>query len=744
MASHVLADDLGARVSHTVDRVGNDVGESQGGVPGATSHGSLSDAIQSSQDHAGGKNPVARADTPDIAAHRHSAAENNGDSLPNSAGGESVESAYDVRTTAQVQESLRRDINAELEDVGEKAIPSARSGAEDSSLSEATALNSASASEVLSTSGQVVDTGTSVVSRESIKGSNSHQKDHVESLEDASFRAPPPSKKSLSKHSPKSSQSSKGFGQILQKQSLFWDEKLRSSLKSSDPWTDLSGGRGPYAEPGRSGHVRGSVEMWAHKDVRASRGFKFPFCRLFRACRTKSGKLLLPKDLEQHKADLAKCGILGNTIFALGDKELESRYEFVAGVGAAKTAHMDLIERHAPRRGAIHFLADSLKLLFFIDVIHGSGATVPGVMYRQCYDSHGKRVGACSAESPSDVHPVTFIRKESFIDETWVPHFMKLLSDRKAVRGRTAARFLNQYDLYTAKKAGQPEQAACFRSITTSAYMYGQIPSSALTSANPFFSGNGIERDSISRIESKSPGSEEQVCRLRVKLSDHITGVAAENLNKIALFLKEKTSLPPKNGLQVALMLVLPAQESVAFSKQMERMTSVDVLVAPHGSAMNDVIFMRQETHAIELLPFSFHSGMFQGITHQLGVSHSKVSAEPDIKMIEMCLARFNKGPEAEAQLGEFLAKLEATAEEFKKTGTSSIHMEGSSKQFPKLLEIKQCARKQRSRFDPQKVADEIWRVSEALCGNQLKASRANTTGSGEVKADAGVSHVKL
>lgn len=578
----------------------------------------------------------------------------------------SIDRDFPMDVATKITESLRKDINEELEGAGEESIP-----------------------------------------KRKIKHEKSSRRDS---------HHPSGNKEQKPSHHGQT----KGFAAQVARQNLVQDAV---HINTANPWQELSGARGPYYpdrnDDAEDEDVSPAVEMWSHRDVPASQGFKFPFCRLYGACRTKSGRILLSKSLKEQKAKLARCGILSNGNFVLGDEKEEAAYDFIQDVEGVQVSDMDLVERHAPRRGAAHFLADSLKVLFFIDATHGAGAKNQSLLQKSCIDSSGDRPGPCIGESSAKIHPVMFVRKESFVDDVWVPHYMKLLAKSSTMGGKSPLRFLNQYSLYPSSSPGKPEAAACFRSITTSAYMYGQIPPSAFTAANPFFSGNGISRTPVHPMKGGpsqlDPSTDKKVpCRLRVKLSDHLTGDSANNLHEMTRLLKEKTR-KAKGESNISIMLVLPAKETVPFETQVKRTQEADILVAPHMLPFTDIIFMRPGGGVIELHPFAYISGMFQGMSHQLGLSHSKLSAEPDVKLFHACIQRYNTGPEADA-IPQLIAKMEAAAEQYKATGRIPMRFDVASRDFRLLREIKLCARRQRMRLNPAKLADEIWSRAKRVC----------------------------
>lgn len=260
----------------------------------------------------------------------------------------------DFPAAKSLRDSLRKDINEELEKVGERGI------------------------------GSLPNTA----------GENSRREEYSPAVE--------AKKKALPK-----------FEDVLMQQSKKWDVLL---LKSDNPWRDLSGSQGNFGAKMKSSHAPPSVEIWSHKDVSVSKNFKFPYCRLYNACRSKSGRILLHKDLFKHREVLSRCGVISHDNFVLGSAASEAGINFVRTTSGERTRYLDLVDRHPLRRGATHFLADSLKTLFFIDAVHGAASSDGSLIEKKCLDTIGHRNGSCITELPSDIHPAIFIRKESFID----------------------------------------------------------------------------------------------------------------------------------------------------------------------------------------------------------------------------------------------------------------------------------------------------------------------------------------
>jgi hypothetical protein len=308
------------------------------------------------------------------------------------------------------------------------------------------------------------------------------------------------------------------FLDLLHQKRGEWDSIF---LGTDNPWTDASGSKGRYTQsrPNANGPIEPAVELWGHRDVRQTRDLATPVCRMYGACLTKGGHILMSKSLEPHKHLLERCGVSAHI------SENDAEY-----------SEMDLVDRAPPRRAAHHFLADILKTLFWVDSLYGFSAKEDNSnLIRLCLTGNGgNKTGVCNEnETQEDIHPTMFVQMESFTDDAWVPHFLQLLASSGTVNNNSQFRFLNLYQVFPQRPTSAKEPAVCYRSITSSDLVYGQMPASALLHHNPFFSGNEIRRYPAPR-QSKDG----TMCKIRVRMSDYLTG--STGLGEVANMLKEK------------------------------------------------------------------------------------------------------------------------------------------------------------------------------------------------------------
>jgi Glycosyltransferase 61 len=74
----------------------------------------------------------------------------------------------------------------------------------------------------------------------------------------------------------------------------------------------------------------------------------------------------------------------------------------------------------------------------------------------------------------------------------------------------------------------------------------------------------------------------------------------------------------------------------VPFSEQLRAMSSVDVLVASHGAALSNVLFMKKGAVLIEILPFGYNYN-YKSYAEAASVRHESLYAEPDLLPMHLC-----------------------------------------------------------------------------------------------------------
>jgi hypothetical protein len=134
--------------------------------------------------------------------------------------------------------------------------------------------------------------------------------------------------------------------------------------------------------------------------------------------------------------------------------------------------------------------------------------------------------------------------------------------------------------------------------------------------------------------------------------------------------------------------------ENYTFFEQVDAVRSADVLLASHGAALGNLIFLRQTSHVIEVLPFAFYID-FKGLTRSVGASHEVIVAEPDPEPVLACLRSIGEHRDELVKLWELLLITK-----------SYVHVRNA-----KGLVWRNCLRKQSLHVRPALLADLVARA---------------------------------
>lgn len=503
--------------------------------------------------------------------------------------------------------------------------------------------------------------------------------------------------------------SAQRFQEKLMQRASEFDSVLN---KGENPWEALSGPTEPHEstyQEREAGLV--AVELWSHRDVEASHDFKYPFCRIYGACQAKSGRIVLPKALKAHKAKLARCGVLSSQNFYDPSNTSDPVYTLVQRdpLSGRNLRDLDLVERHPPRRASHHFLADLLKVLFFIDVVYRTGSERPGPVGMKCLAASGETFdGPCSPNADIEhASPAMYVRMESFVDDAWVPHVLQMLARPESVLHHTPFLFLHHFDVLSKVQNDGKEPLACFRSITTSSYPYGQIPAEALGKSNPFFLANGIDREAHPTKSRTADGK--PACSIDVLVDRAIEVSDTADLSR------DISAGCAKDGFSCTVSRLESA--SLTFDDTRRALQRSDVYVAPHGPSLANAVFMPQHAAVVEVHPFAWIPGMFQGISGQLRLTYTKMSSMPDVDSFTDCLRHYNS--ENTLGVSELTSAMRSAEADFLADGKSSFRLDGKLHEFTEVQKVRQCARSQRHVVPINSLVGKVRRIAALQCGGE-------------------------
>lgn len=466
-----------------------------------------------------------------------------------------------------------------------------------------------------------------------------------------------------------------------------------------------------------------SIELWIHTAMRQLRESYAPFCRLYNVCQTRSGTLILPESLRSYEDVLSTCGLdRGLVEFMNIEQPSQTRYKPVSKINGIALSELDMVEKDAPRRGAHHFLADSMKILFFIDSVYGSGQTMPSTLRRSCLTADEVKSEPCSSGAAANTHPAIFVRSESFKDDTWVPTFLQLMTNPTTVNNGHPLVLLQNRHLDQMQKSSTKQLAFCFHSITTSANRYGEIPQSSFRDTNPFFSGNGILRARrVLRDHRDHRDNREGRCRILVMLSSGLPENILSGIHNVSRAIRGRSTHDQQT---LSIRFMRHSQQDMSFARRMRCLQKADILIAPHGSHLSDMIFLRTSSAVIELQPFGLNSRMFRGLARQLSLTYGQIVAAPDLDSFRVCMKNSNTH-DKNVSLHLLMAKVQAASDEFRNRGRTNLRLGTDIPEFQDLNNVKRCARQQTLKVSPESLTSAIWSQATKICAGRHVADAA-------------------
>lgn len=479
-----------------------------------------------------------------------------------------------------------------------------------------------------------------------------------------------------------------------------------------DPWSHLSGYRTKYKEKRiPSSPEFEALEIWSDELPSSHQpGRITEFCRIFDACRTKNGNVLLPVWMEIHDVQLRQCGVTRPLYVLTEDNrdKYRSNIDEHDGIGYST---LDLLSAQPSRKNRHLFLADSLPSLYYLDAVFGSGRNDPKAFAKHCVTSSDIQAGSCTHSE--SLRPAMFVRKEAF-STPWAKNYMKLLANPKVVFDGQPLQYLNLYATFSSKANQERKldgEAVCFRSIFTMPGRYNRISQWSLSQQNPFFKANNVNRTPAS----VASGSQ---CTLNIAIfnqpRENSSTEAAELKNTIQTLVGK---MPKTQNL--SLHITETHIDSETFNKQVHLMQKTNILIAPHGAELSNIIFLKPGSHVIEVMPFSYHAGVFSGMARQFALYHRHHMTRSDDQSFFQCIDRYNDGSNDKLPMAmKRLHKAWADANQEFTQGhrMTSLRLEKPPSQYDAITHLKDCARRQTLWVSTKDLATDVLNSASQLC----------------------------
>lgn len=382
----------------------------------------------------------------------------------------------------------------------------------------------------------------------------------------------------------------------------------------------------PVSEKGKSSRPVDSIEVWNLPKGRQ-------LCRIFNVGRIDDGRLLLPKWMEKHKQFIeSNCGISRYSFSLMvqdGRFELDRdviRNDFGDSyVLDLSHSDRDLFGSEAPRHHMPHYVSDIIKPLVACEVLMGSGQNLlrPLSLLKTAKDAELIR----STRPPEKLKPSVLM-----LPGTW--------KRAKTDWVRRLAHFFEHpalgFTMISSRgRKIRPLKARVFHSVLSSnVNPYEPYGLFGTTGKNILFATNGISREPPWRMASM----QEMPCRISITALTRSGARKLLHLDQLEKSLKMKAA-----AAQMRADFRIVDFNEMSFEAQVQTMQETHVLIATHGAGNANIIFMRPGAAVIEVFPFSYKAGPFDGFAKIFGLEYKTAMSAPQTSVFKACMDEHEK-----------------------------------------------------------------------------------------------------
>lgn len=152
-----------------------------------------------------------------------------------------------------------------------------------------------------------------------------------------------------------------------------------------------------------------------------------------------------------------------------------------------------------------------------------------------------------------------------------------------------------------------------------------------------FYNKNGLNRQSL--LQSNS-NTRKNTCDVRVLIMNRSIGgrrfIKPYEMKQTIIdqVRKEKSLFKKKVNVDVSIEYF----ENHSFSQQVQIVQKADVIVAPHGAGLSNLIFAKKDTPVLEVFSFLYYGTPFRAVAQVFGLKHSTMMSEPEEAAFLNCL----------------------------------------------------------------------------------------------------------
>eukprot|EP00181_Compsopogon_caeruleus_P003429 CAMPEP_0184679124 /NCGR_PEP_ID=MMETSP0312-20130426/1950_1 /TAXON_ID=31354 /ORGANISM="Compsopogon coeruleus, Strain SAG 36.94" /LENGTH=744 /DNA_ID=CAMNT_0027128373 /DNA_START=22 /DNA_END=2256 /DNA_ORIENTATION=+ len=319
-------------------------------------------------------------------------------------------------------------------------------------------------------------------------------------------------------------------------------------------------------------------------------------CRVHNTIRNCAGKFILPTYMQVYHSVLEQCK------FPMVYEDIPQHSQVFDG---------DLFGTHELRYHMPHFLTDFIPVLKIFGTVFRSETEEIAEYY--CLGVGGAPCDP-ALTSWATYKPLIFHheRVKSMPNDTWVRSLVGLLPQNPIQA------FLSDFG----QSKESCTQRILLRSVLSTSSSYN-APEETISKDHVIFRHNNIDR-------SANTG-----CHLKVVILNRQQGNGRSIINT-----GQVRDVIIQEGVARALQVDVQEVdfEGLSFEKQVQTMLSGDIVIAAHGAALTNIIFMKEHSSIVEVMPFGWDAKLFSKKAETFRVFWKEVRSYPDRVSFLNCL----------------------------------------------------------------------------------------------------------
>lgn len=428
--------------------------------------------------------------------------------------------------------------------------------------------------------------------------------------------------------------------------------------------------------------------------------FRDKTCRIHNACMEKDGSVLVHPWMKAQERHLRECGVRRI-------KYMKSEAEYNINDVNRGT---DLIGVEPSRYHIPHFLTDILPMIYSSELLRPRFTQVSFI--KSVCEAPGNR--RCNKEAiQQQLNPSLYAEQRISVMpvSAWVPQLVAMLPGNPGMH-------------FAVKMFSNSTKPLCFRSVVAfNKNRFMMQGSHWFGDENPIFRRNGMTRASAKPVAGAPPNIKVKACKKKVtilnrvgwtKRSEFLLGRDIVNVDQVVDQVEQISRFKGNENLDLSVSIEY--FENMSFIEQVEVMQKADVLLGVHGAGLGNMLFARQDVPLLEVLPFGYYAGPFNGLAAVLNLEYASTIAEPDTVSFKECI-ELRADKLARPDIARTGMKIWNEAVKKRKAG-DWYSMLAHRFTSPELVPVKLCARSQRMKVNALETARKLVNMAQVMCGN--------------------------